>query len=215
MKNSKEKISITKLEAAINSDDRFPETTTVEWNGLNIIIKRTISIQEMFTAADLISHACFAAEDDSYQPENKDFAIRNYVMELYTNVTLPADTEKRYYMLYKSDLFNVVLEHINKQQFNTMLRAVDEKVDYAVRAQLDGMQRQAGDLIREIRHVSDQISSIFKDISGDDVNKLVETLVSGIDENKLAEAYIEQKYKGPDTETEHLTPEEPEGADEA
>lgn len=213
MKESKEKISITKLEAAIKSDDRIPETTTVEWNGLNIIIRPTISLQEMFTAADLISHACFSAEDDSYQPENKDFAIRNYVMELYTNVTLPTDIEKKYYLLYKTDLVNVVTEHINKQQFNAMMRAVEEKVDFAVRAQLDGLQQQARDLIREVRSLSDQISSIFKGISGDDVNKLVETLISGIDENKVAEAYIEQKHKDSGPAEEPGTTEEPEGAD--
>ena len=189
MANKTKRLSINALENA--TKDNYPTTTTVEWNGLQVVIRRNLGFDEMRVFVDGVTKACFADDDIVFMPENKDFAIRAIGVELYTNIATPSNLNKRYELLYASDIWAVVLAHIDIEQFSEMMCAIDAKIENIANASISTINKQAADLYSAIENIQEQLSSLFGGVGADDIKNLVGAISDGgIDEEKLMRAYI-------------------------
>lgn len=192
MANKTKKISINAFEKAVK--ENYPQTETVEWNGLEIEIKRTLSFGEMLAFVDSVTKSCFGGEDEVYQPQAKDFAIRWQTVELYTNITLPSNPKNMYELLYGCDIVNVVTSYINKSQFNAMVAAVEDNIAYTAKANIASLEKQIDDMYGKLNSMEEQLSSIFSGIGADDLKNIIGAISNGeLDEEKLVKAYIDNQ----------------------
>lgn len=192
MANKTKKISINAFEKAVK--ENYPQTETVEWNGLEIEIKRTLSFGEMLAFVDSVTKSCFGGEDEVYQPQMKDFAIRGALVELYTNLTLPSDLNKIYELLYSCDIISVIMPYINKSQFNTIVAAAEDRIAHTVKANIASLEKQIDDMYGKLNNMEEQLASIFSGIGADDLKNIIGAISNGeLDEEKLVKAYMDNQ----------------------
>lgn len=186
------KISINEFENALN--ENFDNLVQVEWNGLEIIVKKTLDIAEMLAFVNNVSEACFNKEDYSYSPAVEDFAIRSAFVELYTNIRMPVNIQRRYDLIYQSGIVEHIVPYINASQYNAIIEAVRKSIDHMANANIITTNKQIDTLLTEFENLQNQMEGVFSGVGSEDVKALIGALGnSGVDEEKIVQAYLNNK----------------------
>lgn len=194
MANKVKKISINALEKCI---ERKPETVNIEWNGLDITIKTRLSFEEMMAFVDGVAESCFAADTKAFIPVAKDFVIGCLVIEKYSNLTLPQNVNKKYEIVSGCDVVDVILENVDKAQFDNIVKSINEKIRYLIEENLAQATIKTNDLLYSVSDIESKVGDLVSKITPDDMRTLITSISNGkLDEGKLMEAYLESKNKG-------------------
>lgn len=189
MANKVKKISVNALEKAIKG--AYVPTVTEEWNGLNIVIKKKLNLAETMFFIDNVVSSCIIGKNGDYAPEIKNYAIRGLTIALYTNLRLPASEEKIYEVLYGNGLWELISANIAKDQFDDIMKAIDNKIEYLSYSNAAAVNQQAEELYSTIEELSQKIATLFDGVEADDVRNIVSSFANGgIDEEKLMQAYL-------------------------
>lgn len=185
------KISIASFDKIMK--ETYTPVQTIEWNGKEITIKHTLPFKEMLVFVDSVTKSCFVSDTGTYLPEVKVFAIKCCVLEMYANFTLPSNVEHRYELVYNTDAFDVVLQHINIKQFNEIIDAISEKVENIAQANIENINTQMQEVYSAFDNLQKQFNSIFAGVNAEDISNFMGAISnSGLDETKLVKAYAEQ-----------------------
>lgn len=183
------KISIAALDKVVK--DTYIPASTVQWNGLDVQIKRSLTFIEMMEFVDSVVKTCFTAESGMYIPEAKDFAVKSNIVERYTNLSLPNNLDHRYEIIYCTDIIETVLTCVNPQQFNEIMTSIDAKINNLAQMNVEQVNKQIADLYAAFENLQKQIEQMFGGVDGEEVVAMMKALTEGsIDEHKLVEAYL-------------------------
>lgn len=183
------KISINAMDKVVKSS--HTPFTEIEWNGLNVTVKYTLTFKEMLEFVDSVTKTCFTSSTNTYMPEAKGFAIKSNILEKYTNFTLPNNLEHRYEMIYCTNIIDTVLEHINTQQYSEIINAIDDKIENIAQANIEYMNKQFAELYTAFENFQKHTEEMFNGINSDKVMDVMKTLINdGLDETKLVNAYM-------------------------
>lgn len=186
------KVSIKSIEAAVEENTK--DTVSVDFNGLEICVKRSLSFYEMLSLVRDVVSGCFNDDDGAYIPEVKSFLIRIYVLMHYTNINIPQNIEKKYEFAYKPGLFEAVIESINRVQFVDICNAIDESIGHIVDSNIREMQNQFTSIQNAVKELAEKVMELFNGIDSGDIEKVFDAVTErGVDEGKLMEAYIKEK----------------------
>lgn len=195
MAKKNEKISISAFEKAVKD---IPQSCTVDWNGIEITIRNTISLNEMVDFVSVVYNSCFSS-DGEYMPEAWDLAFRSEVINKYTNITLSASINKRYEMLYATDVFDTVRSHINCDQLDAIDQAILNKIGHRRAMDISDFEKRQDKILRSFEALQAQFEKLFGSVTNEDIKTILSAAgAGGFDENKLAKALLEQKYKESD-----------------
>ena len=187
------RVSISSIEKSMK--EIYTPIETLEWNGVEILVKRTLSFDEAMIFVKDVVQGCFSS-DGEYIPEVKDFLVKNYIIESYTNVSLPSNTSDRYSLIYKSGLADFIIPHINQSQFKSIMNAVDEKLRNISQANINLVNKKATELFESIESIESQMSDIMSSIGSEDITKLIGAISDGrLDEKKLVDAFRGNEMK--------------------
>lgn len=186
------KISITAFDRIMRETSTPIET--VEWNGVEITIRKTLSFRDVLGFVDSVTKSCFTSDTGTYLPEVKVFAIKCCVLEMYANFALPSNVEHKYDLVYNTDAFDVVIQHINMKQFNEIVDAISEKVENIAQANIEAINSQMNEIYSAFDTLQKQVSDMFSGVNSEDMSKFIGA-VSGeqFDEAKIVEAYMKQR----------------------
>lgn len=185
------KISISTFDKIV--ENTYTPSKTVEWHDTEIVIKNTLSLSEMMAFVDGVTKSCFTSDNGTYLPEVKDFAIKCCVLEMYTNISMPSNVEHKYRLIYCSDVISIVMVHINNQQMDEIIRAINNKVDHIAQANIEMINKQASELYSSFDSLQKQFTEVFSGVDANEVSKLVGAITDGkLDEEKLVRAYTRQ-----------------------
>lgn len=186
------KISINAFDK-IMKENHTP-TETFEWNGVEVIVKKTLSFKEVLEFVDSVVKSCFSVEDGAYIPEAKDFAVKTCILEKYANFTLPNNVEHKYELIYCTNAIDEVLHRVNYQQFNEILAAINAKITHLAQANIEAVNKQMTELYSAFDNLQKQLEAMFSGINPDDFTKLLGAFGDGtINEEKIVQAYIGAK----------------------
>lgn len=171
-------------------------TETVQWNGLDIVITRSLSLVDMMEFVDGVVKSCFDQTTGAYMPEIKDFAIRLNIMEKYANFTLPSNVERKYDIVVRSGAVEEIMSHINLVQFGELIKAIDAKLQNAADANVQMVFRQFNDVVTSFEELQEKVGALFAGVDPADIGKLMGAISeSGISEEKVVQAYIAEQAK--------------------
>lgn len=193
MANNKKskKISITAFDKIMREENTPIEI--IEWHGIDVTIRKTLSLKDALTFVDTVSKSCFDSETGAYMPEVKVFAMKCCILEMYANFSLPANVEHKYDLVYNTDAVDTVLKHINMRQLNELTDAISEKVDNMAQANIENINKQMNDVYNAFNELQNHFGQILSGVNAEDVSKLVQSIAEGkIDENKIVQAYLSQ-----------------------
>lgn len=183
------KISINAFDKIVK--DTYTPTTTVEWHGQEIIVKRNLSFKEMMEFVDSVTKTCFTLSTNTYMPEVKDFAVKSNILEKYANFALPNNLEHRYELIYSSDAVETVLNCVSHQQFNEIMASIDAKINNLAQSNIEAMNKQMNELYTAFANLQSQMEGLFSGVKTDDFSALISAFGNGgLNEDKLVEAYL-------------------------
>lgn len=188
------KISITALDKVVK--ETYTPLTTIQWNELDVQIKRSLSFVEMMEFVESVTKTCFTSETDTYIPEAKDFAVKSNIVDRYTNLSLPNNLEHRYEIIYHTDIIETVLGYVNPQQFNEMMAAIDAKIKNRAQLNIEQVNKHISDLYSALDNLQTQMEQLFGNIDNNEMSAMMKALANGnIDEHKLVDAYLSHTHK--------------------
>ena len=185
------KVSVNAMDAIM---ENIENTVSVDWNGTEIVITKTLSLMDMLSFVDGVVKSCFDDANNSYIPEAMDFAIRCNILERYANFSLPKNLEAKYDIVMQSGAVEMVVERINNAQFNQIVRSIESKVKNIADMNIHMLYRQFNEVLNSFNAMQEKLGSLFAGLDPGDINKLVGAISErGMDEEKLVKAYMEQK----------------------
>lgn len=188
-KKKTQKISVNAMDEIMK---RYQTTETVEWNGLQVVIKKSLSLEEMMTFANSVVKSCFDQAIGAYMPEVKDFAIRANVLDMYTNFTLPKDLGKQYDMVVQSGAVEMVLNYINYVQFNELVKAIDSKLQNTADANIQAFITKLDGVTTAFSDMQAKMEQMFSGVDTEDIGKLVGAIANGDNtEEGIVKSYLE------------------------
>ena len=191
-KKTKKRITINAFEKAL--EHGVPETITIEWNGLEVDIKPTLSLGEMYGFVNGVVSVCVNQETGVYNAEIKDFAIKMMVLENYANFTLPKNSERAYELIYRTEAYFKVKEYINPVQFDEICEAIDAKIEYILKSNVEAVNKQISEMFSSMENIQEQFSSLLGDVDGEDIKGLIGAITNGkLDEEKLMRTYLDSQ----------------------
>lgn len=185
------KISINAFEKVVK--EKFDNVITEDWNGLEVVITHTIPLQEVMGLVAEVADNCFL-EDGRYMPEVMQPLLDCGVVERYTNISLPGNLAARYELVMKSGIMDVILSHINSTQYNDIVVAIRDKLDYMCDSKTVEFNHAIEKMTMSINDIQESTKDLFANISPEDIQRIVD--VYGDDrkiEEKVVGEYIRQK----------------------
>lgn len=186
-----DRVSINNFEQALAKDTVITEIL-VDTEDVTIQIKKTITLPEMMLFVQEVVEACIDGETGEYIPEAYDFAIRSAVLTHYANFAMPANLEKQYWLIYNTRAFQQVLNNINEQQFNDIIRAIDRKVKYMLDVMSSAAVSKINEVIAKFNDVAAVSTKMFDGASPDDMAKFINgiTKLKDMKEEDIAQAIV-------------------------
>lgn len=190
------------MDANIADESGHPETYYIQYKGIPIAIKGSLSLLDILKIADNVASFCFM-DDGEYMPELKDFFFKRELIETATNIELPEDIAECYDLIMNSDLGRWVdytfcenLE-VYRDLMPHLYAVIQDKMDYMADSGLALLRSRMDGLVYAIENLSIQSENMFGKVSPDDMEKLISSVDSlgKIDEKKLVKAFTEQERK--------------------
>ena len=184
------RISINKWEKAL--DNNVTEIPLYGVDGVTISIRYSISLMEMLQFVDDVVESCVNGETGEYLPEIKDFAIDKGVLSVYANFSMPDDVAKQYELIYNTEALEQVRRNINIEQLNSIVRAIDKKIDHKLAMMQSTAAMQTNEVVSRLNDLADQLEKSVSGMTSKDIQKFVSSIgnMHGIDEAKLARAVL-------------------------
>lgn len=187
-----EQVSIEKLKNI--ADDEFSSVMDMNWNDMQLHIKKYLSIEEMMLFVNNVVSSCFANETNEYLPEIKDFAIRCAILTYYTSLALPESLSERYEIAYIPNLVSFIINYVDIEQYNAMLDAIDRKTKYRAHSNIEAVNQQMNEIINNFNDLEDKLVDIFSGIDSNTISNIASAIANGsFDEHKLVEAFASEK----------------------
>ncbi len=188
-------VSVNAIEDVMKNE--FHNETTIQWHGVDIVVKKTISLQNAMEFVNQVVNGCFSDADGDYMPELKDYAIRACMIEKYTNIRLPENTNTMYNMMYQTDLCEHVCAAIDKAQFTALVDAINEKLDFEANAAI----KKITQLAEAMNTLTAEYEKMFSNVTPEDIQAVTNAIANGVDEKKLMQAYVDiREQKGTDAD---------------
>ena len=173
------KISISEFEKIMNE---FSNVVKVKWMGIEIEIKRTLSLMEAIMFSNDIVSNCYNEETGDFTPEVMDAVIRCDILQMYGNFTLPKDTEKAYELSYKTDAVDVILENI--------ISAATKKIEFMKNTKESAIRNELDMLANDLNQLVSMISGGVSNLSEEEIKNFVSAVEDNvIDYDELLRLY--------------------------
>ena len=192
-KIKQKRISVNMIDEIMNG---FGNTETVTWNNMDVVIKKTLSLEEMLKFADSVAKSCFDQTSGAYMPEIKDFAIRSNILDMYANFTLPKDLNRQYDFVVRSGAVEMVMNHVNKAQFDELMDAIDMKIKNTADAHIQAFITKMDEMTAAFAGVQEKMAEMFSGIDAEDVARLFEAVSGeGNLEKNVVQSYMDMSKK--------------------
>ena len=169
-------------------EERF---AVVDWNGKKLKVKYAISPGEIFEVVAKVVDAAFR-EDGTYTPEFVNLFIKCCIIDKYTNIEIPTDIDEGGYLIYETDLFDIVKEHASDVQLGDIYDAVERKVGFELHTRTKRVEDEIAVLEKTLDEMQTVFGPVLDGVSKEDISGLIDVMAHGkIDEEKLVKAVMD------------------------
>ena len=151
-------ISVNKLESVMRMD-----TTTIPMpgvEGVDIVVRHRLPLIEMMMFVDSIVTACVDDETGEYHPELFELASKECVLTMYANFRLPKDIEKMYDLLYNTDMVELVLDHVDEEQYRDIRVSAQKQIRHKLKVLESTAATRVNELVSYVQETIEKINEI-------------------------------------------------------
>ena len=190
------KISINAFENIVK--EKFLNTFTANWNGLDITFTYTIGLEDVLAIVEEVSDNCFLS-DGKFIPGVMMPLLYGAVISRYTNLSMPSNLSARYDLIARSGIMEFIMDNINIDQFNQIVDAVERKVDYMCESNTVEFNRAVDKLTGSLGEMKSQTEELLSGIKAEDIKRVMKFMSNdGAKEEKVTEGYLQLFKNGKD-----------------
>lgn len=196
MAKHRNKISINQLESSITDDNVVTEGLLDSdgnlIDGVSVQVNTVIPLPEMISFVSDVVESCIDGETGEYLPEAYDVAIRAAVLTRYGNFTLPENIDKQYWLLYRAPAFDQVMSLIDKHQFNSIIRAIDEKIEFKLQLITSSAITKVNEMVGQLNEIVENVGNVFSGIGVGDMSRVLQcaSKIDGLSEDELVKMIL-------------------------
>ena len=97
---------------------------TIQWHNNSLILKQFLDINTYIETVNSIIEDC-KAPDGTIIASLVPFSTRLHIIMSYSFVELPDAFDELYYVVYNSDLYDVVCKNVNQPQIDSIINSVN------------------------------------------------------------------------------------------
>lgn len=131
-------------------------------SGLEVEVKRSISIEEMDSFIESVADAVFV--DGTYKPALREFVFFKAILAYFTNIKTEGMNNERLMGLYIT-IRSGIVSMIDPSVYEWLITAVDERIKWTLDCALSAQKRRLDDAIAEINAeklmISEQMDSLL------------------------------------------------------
>lgn len=187
MKNSKRRNNKIRNNALMSIFDKeFNKTNTIDYKGIKITIKNSISLNDIREIIEIVSTSCVDVDMGTYEPALKSFLIDLEIILYYTNIRMPKDLKSQYDIITQTDLFNVILPYINAAQYTEIVNGVDSKIAFLLNSVNNLATAETMKLTKDIEYMTEILKNALDNISNDGIRELTDALNNASNSKKVS-----------------------------
>lgn len=196
---NKNRISYAEFIADIKA--REDNETIVHWLGQDVVIKKYLNMKEELAFVASVVDVCYQGEGEVlvYTPEVQAFAVQHSLVSYYTNIDLE-EVEDSDFDIYdfvtRSGIIDIIMEHIDIQQYNTIINAIGSKIKYINESSVASIMSEMGSLNNAINELVPQIQEFMTAENMESVQNALEVLSAFSQDNTVRKLAIEQVKNG-------------------
>ena len=185
----------TNVSASILMRLVIPETKTINYEGIDIVITPTLSLGQAMQFIDNIVNSCIDEETGEYTPITKELAIAINTIIMYSNCEVPSDNSDRYNLVYQTELYQTIVDNINSVQFYNLLDVIDSTISHKLAITTSTATQQVNILLAKIDEMNSRMNEAFGEFMGVDMAEVLKGLLinGSVDEEKLVNAVLKSK----------------------
>lgn len=175
-------------------EENKDKEVVVDWHGNELVIKKKLSWGEVLSFGEGIVESSFVSESDEYLPFVTDFAIKSGAIQVYTNLRLPENLEKRYDLIENTDIMNVIYDNIDICQFSQIVDSAEKKIENKAQLNVASANKQIEEARISLENTEKRLGELFDGITQEDIANVFNAIGNGqIDEKKIVDAYFNNR----------------------
>lgn len=99
----------------------------IQWHSITLTVKQTLTVKEYIDTIHSIIQSCMTP-DETCAVELLDFAIRSNIISSYAFVELPESLDDMFYIVYSTDLYEVILKSVCDSQVESIRDTVNKMI---------------------------------------------------------------------------------------
>lgn len=180
-----------------------------------MLVKYAIPVADAMELIGNIVDTCVDSTELEYTPEGYGTIIRREVLMKYANIQMPESIEDVYKLVWETDLYDRVCEHINMQQLNDLIDAANMKISYERNMLISTAAKKAAEVMDEMNRMLEGINAAFAGLDTTEMGTLMKKLseMESINTAGVVKAIVEEKKPKRKTVRKKTKVEEPKADD--
>lgn len=192
-------------EVSVNKTDKYftpstPVTITLGAgeDAFDVTVKKRLSIEESISFVSALVYGMI--DDDTVTYSIQEYLIRANTLEYFTNIRLPQDIDKKYALVFDSDIVDRVMMEINMELYDDLLTQFDRQLEFEVAKMQNQFKSGTQNYIDRITAEAEQIiemfqsfGKVFENITPEQVAEILPNLSKFGNEKDLVKAFIDVK----------------------
>ncbi len=179
-KSKTKKLTFNMLAAEVQSKE--PASVTVRgFEDQPLMVQRTLTLNNAIEFVRNTVSMVVDEESGEYLPEVFDFALKLNVLMSYAGIPVPKDFNKAYKVIYESNLYESVMEVINKEQYYILEDAIEDRVKYLRDTFVASAAAQLNKLVQKMDNVMNESTSALGQINSTDFLKALDSMQNIVD----------------------------------
>lgn len=202
MEENKSTISYKEFVADLMARD--DDYIVVHWLGQEVLIKKYLSLLEVLEFVSSVVDVCYQEEGDAvvYKPEVQTYAVQHTMVSLYTNINLSESDDEEdeefsaYDFVTQSGIIDLILEHIDYGQYDSIIKAIASKIKYINEANSAAIMSEIGTFNSTFNELMPQIQELFNSENSEKIETALSALQIFNDNAMIRKLAMEQMKNG-------------------
>ena len=195
------KVTISYLDFAADLAASQENETTIHWLGKDITIKKFLTMPETLSFVSDVVDVCYQGEGEvlTYMPEVQAYAVQYSLVAYYTNIDLQENEDSAfdvYDFIVQSGIADVILNHIDLNQYDAMVKAIGSKIRYINETSAVSIMSEMGALNNAINEIVPQIQSFIGSENAEKIEAALAALTSFSEDATLRQLAMAQVKNG-------------------
>lgn len=199
-------------EVSVNKTDKYVPIVTPATIKLGsgedefeVVIKQKLSLEESMSFVNSVVLGMI--DDDIVTYSIKEYLIRVNTLEYFTNIRLPLDLDKKYALVFDSDIMYRIKDKIDEESYNDLLFSIEKQLAFEIAKMNNQFKSETQNYIEKITSEAEQIiemfqsfGKVFENITPEQLNTILPNLAKFGNEKDLVKAFIDAKKEDEEDE---------------